>query len=80
MTTSVRAHPGLPPGDLVSYLAERSIFISGGLGELAGKIFRIGHMGRSIELTEVELLLGEIGNALRDAGVAVPEGANLQNI
>lgn len=80
VTTSVRAHPELPPAELISYLAERSVFISGGLGDLAGKIFRIGHMGRSIERAEVELLLGEIENALRDAGVAVPEGANLQNI
>jgi alanine-glyoxylate transaminase/serine-glyoxylate transaminase/serine-pyruvate transaminase len=80
VTTAVRTHAELPAAALVSYLVERSIFISGGLDDLAGKIFRIGHMGRSIERAEVELLLGEIENALRDAGVAVPEGANLQNI
>lgn len=80
VTTAVRAHPELPPAALESYLVERSIYISGGLGDLAGKIFRIGHMGRAIERAEVELLLDEIENALRDAGVAVPEGANLQSI
>jgi alanine-glyoxylate transaminase/serine-glyoxylate transaminase/serine-pyruvate transaminase len=73
VTTSVHAHPDLPPADLVSYLVERSIFISGGLADLTGKIFRIGHMGTAIERGEVELLLGEIENALRHAGVAVPE-------
>ncbi|MGD8328762.1 MAG: alanine--glyoxylate aminotransferase family protein [Acidobacteriota bacterium] len=80
VTTSVHGHPQLPPGDLIKYLRERSIYISGGLDDLAGKIFRIGHMGRSIDRSEVELLLGEIGNALRDAGVTVPEGEALHDI
>lgn len=65
VTTAVHAHPELPPADLVKYLAERSIFISGGLDELSGKIFRIGHMGRAIDRAEIELLLGEIESALR---------------
>ncbi len=80
VTTSVYAHPGLPAGDLIRFLVERSIFISGGLDDLAGKIFRIGHMGSSIERAEVDLLLAEIENALRHVGVTVPEGAGLQNI
>lgn len=80
VTTAVHGHPQLPPGKLVAELAQRSIYISGGLDRLKGKIFRIGHMGRSIERAEVELLLGAIESALRNAGVAVPEGADLQNI
>jgi len=80
VTTSVHAHPDLPPGDLVSYLVERSIFISGGLADLTGKIFRIGHMGTAIDRGEVELLLGEIENALRHADVAVPEGGDRARI
>ncbi len=80
VTTSVHAHPDLPPADLVSYLVERSIFISGGLADLTGKIFRIGHMGTAIDRGEVELLLGEIENALRHAGVAVPEGGDRARI
>jgi aspartate aminotransferase-like enzyme len=78
-TTSVRSHEDMPAADLVRLLAERSIFISGGIDELAGKIFRIGHMGTSIERSEVDLLLREIENALRHAGVAVPEGAEVGN-
>lgn len=31
--------------DLSSEMAQRNIVIAGGLGELAGKIFRVGHMG-----------------------------------
>jgi len=80
VTTSVHAHPDLPPADLVSYLVERSIFISGGLADLVGKIFRIGHMGTAIDRGEVELLLGEIENALRHAGVTVPEGGDRARI
>ncbi len=79
-TTSVLAHSEIPVADLVGYLRDRGVFISGGLSDLAGKIFRIGHMGRSIERAEVDLLLGEIENALRHAGVALPEGASLENI
>jgi alanine-glyoxylate transaminase/serine-glyoxylate transaminase/serine-pyruvate transaminase len=80
VTTSVHAHPELPPADLISYLVERRIFISGGLSDLAGLMFRIGHMGRSIERAEVELLLTEIENAMRHAGLAVPQAAEPQSI
>ena len=76
VTTSVKAHPELPPGDLIPYLVEHhSIYISGGLADLAGKIFRVGHMGTAIERSEVELLLGAIEGALREAGVAVHDAA-----
>jgi aspartate aminotransferase-like enzyme len=62
------------------FLMDRSIFISGGLADLAGRIFRIGHMGRSIERSEVELLLGAIEDALRDAGISVPDRSSLESI
>ena len=52
---------------------------AGGLGDLAGKIFRIGHMGRSIEPAEVQLLLDAIEESLRVSGTAVPQGADLEN-
>ena len=80
VTTAAYAHPELPVVEMQRFLMERLIFISGGLDDLAGRIFRIGHMGRSIERTEVELLLGTIEEALRDAGVAVPERVDLESI
>ena len=80
VTTSVHAHRELPVADMQRFLMERLIFVSGGLDTLSGKIFRIGHMGRSIERGEVELLLEGIEDALRDAGVAVPERVDLENI
>ena len=80
VTTAAYAHPELPVAEMQRFLMERLIFISSGLDDLAGRIFRIGHMGRSIERTEVELLLGTIEEALRDAGVAVPERVDLESI
>ena len=81
VTTAVNAHPELPVSDLQRYLRdEHRIYISGGLDTLAGQIFRIGHMGTSIERNEVDLLLRATEDALRHAGLALPEGADLADI
>lgn len=81
VTTSVESHPELETSELQSQLvADHNIFISGGLADLAGKIFRIGHMGSSIERDEVDLLLRAIEEIMRRAGVSLPEGANLEGI
>lgn len=70
ITTSVKGHPQMPPAELIATLRDRyGIFISGGLDALRGKIFRIGHMGRSIEPEEVELLLGAIRELLTERGI-----------
>lgn len=81
ITTSVRAHERLPAADLAAYLVQtHDIHISGGLGPLAGVIFRVGHMGLAIEREEVELVLHATEEALRLAGVEVSEGAGLEGI
>jgi len=49
ITTAVYPHPDLPAGEMIVALREQhQIYISGGLGDLSGKIFRVGHMGRAI--------------------------------
>src|SRR5438093_12107916 len=52
---------GLPGMDLADYMAwllrEHRIRIGGGLGELSGKIFRIGHMGRAAEPDAIDRYL-----------------------
>lgn len=79
ITTSVRAHPEMPVGDLQKALRERhGIYISGGLDDLHGVIFRVGHMGLSIEASEVERLLAAVEDCLRRAGVTVTEPAALE--
>ena len=57
---------------LIAYLKEHhNILIAGGLDELAGKIFRVGHMGPTAHPHNVLPLLFGIEEALRDAGVAI---------
>lgn len=78
LTTAVNAHPELPAGDLVTELRQQhGIYISGGLDELAGRIFRIGHMGRAIEESETALLLEAIEGSLRARDLLQREGAGV---
>jgi aspartate aminotransferase-like enzyme len=64
VVTAVRSPEGTSSKDLVSRVRDNHrILISGGQGDLAGKIFRIGHMGccqldgllRTLEATSLEL-------------------------
>ena len=46
--TGVLPGKGFAANDLVQWLAaERGIFVGGGIGEMAGKIFRVGHLGKA---------------------------------
>ena len=74
--------PRLPQGvddaRVRNYLLEqRSIEIAGGFGPLAGKVFRIGHLGECNELTllgalsGVEMGLAKAGVPHRSGGVEV---------
>jgi len=47
-------------------LSRFDIMVSGGLGELEGKIIRIGHMGTSATFAKVDLTLEAIGAILKD--------------
>ena len=65
ITTAVYPHPDLPVGEMIIELREQhGIYIAGGLADLSGKIFRIGHMGRAIEKEETDLLLDAIAGLL----------------
>ncbi len=81
ITTSVKAHPAVPADELLGYLLKtHNIHLSGGIGPMHGKIFRVGHMGRAIERDEVELLLHAIEEGLRLQGAEIPLGASLEGI
>ena len=58
-------------------LAEHGIEIAGGLGDLAGTIFRIGCMGHGCRPGNVLLLLAALGNALQQEGARVDVAAGL---
>jgi len=52
-------------------MRNHSIEIAGGLGPLAGKVFRIGTMGYGSTAENVKLLLGTLEEALREQGYAL---------
>jgi alanine-glyoxylate transaminase/serine-glyoxylate transaminase/serine-pyruvate transaminase len=56
-------------------LADYSLEIGAGLGDLAGKVWRIGLMGYSSRPENVLLCLGALGAVLNDAGVRADTGA-----
>ncbi len=67
ITTAVLAREDIPVAEMIETLRHRyGIYISGGIDELAGKIFRIGHMGRSIEPQETDRLLRAFDDVVCD--------------
>jgi alanine-glyoxylate transaminase/serine-glyoxylate transaminase/serine-pyruvate transaminase len=58
-------------------LAEHGIEIAGGLGDLAGRIFRIGCMGYGCRAGNVLELLSALGESLRHEGADIDAGAGL---
>ncbi|MFQ5663402.1 MAG: pyridoxal-phosphate-dependent aminotransferase family protein [Terriglobia bacterium] len=58
-------------------LEEFNIEIAGGLGELKGRIWRIGLMGTSCTENNVLLLLGALGKILREEGFKLAPGAGV---
>jgi aspartate aminotransferase-like enzyme len=75
--TAVHLPHGISDADLSRRLRDGySVEIGGGLGELKGRIFRIGHMG-SISILDAFTVMGAVASALRDLGAAVLSGIAL---
>jgi len=74
--TAVKVPAGLSYDELAATLrTDYGVTIGGGLGRLAGQIFRIGHMG-ALHNTDVFAILGALEAALHGLGVEVgPSGA-----
>ncbi|MHC1783859.1 MAG: alanine--glyoxylate aminotransferase family protein [Anaerolineaceae bacterium] len=78
VVTGVKARPEFEISELVKYLAEeRSMAIGGGLGALAGKIFRVGHLGKAAERPYLLDFLFAVDEFLRLRGLEPPAGAIL---
>jgi alanine-glyoxylate transaminase/serine-glyoxylate transaminase/serine-pyruvate transaminase len=58
-------------------LNDFNIEISGGLGELKGKIWRVGLMGYSSQRANVLLFLGALEKVLLDLGMKIPASAGI---
>lgn len=66
--TAVEAPAGLDPGKLLAILRdEHDIVLAGGQRELAGKIFRIGHLGWVSE-ADIDAVIDRLRKALPAAG------------
>ena len=78
IATAVKGRPEFEVGALMAYLArEHGILVSGGLGPLAGKIFRVGHMGKASTQPYLELFLCAVEAFLHKEGVQIPVGVEL---
>jgi aspartate aminotransferase-like enzyme len=70
--TAVKAPEGIKSEEIVKRLREKyGIVIGGGQGPLAGKIFRIGHMG-AISRMDLLATFGGLTAVLRELGYALP--------
>lgn len=78
MLNSVRIPDGVDDKTARGFLlSEYGIEIGGGLGPMAGKVWRIGLMGETCQKRNVLLVLGAIEGALRAQGVSVAAGAGV---
>lgn len=76
--TTVRVPDGVDEAAVRGELmARHGIEIAGGLGELAGRVWRVGLMGASCTGRNVLLLLGAMEQALQSQGAKVEVGAGV---
>ncbi len=75
--TAVRTPPGVDSNELLKHARERyGLSLGGGIGELNGQAFRIGHLGSLNEL-EVLATIGGIELAFAETGIDVKPGSGL---
>lgn len=73
LITAMRGLPGMDIADFRRYLAnDWQIMISGGLDDLKGKIFRVGHIGRAASPEYTEAFLQGVEAYLRLKGLNGP--------
>ncbi|MGA2532741.1 MAG: alanine--glyoxylate aminotransferase family protein [Candidatus Aminicenantales bacterium] len=81
VVTAVRARPEFEVAELIKWLAdERGIALGGGLGELAGRIFRVGHLGKAASRDWLTDFLFAVEEFLRGREISVPVGASLTDL
>ena len=76
--TTVKVPDGVDEAKVSAHLMQQhGIEIVGGLGPLAGKVWRVGLMGASCQPRHVILLLAAMEAALKAQGASVPAGAGV---
>jgi len=78
IVTAVKARREFEVAELSMWLEnERGLVVGGALGELAGKMFRVGHLGKAATREYLLDFLVAVEEFLRYKGVRVPLGATL---
>jgi pyridoxamine---pyruvate transaminase len=76
--TAVRVPARASAEAIVETMRSRyGVMISGGYGDLSGKLFRLGHMGSSAHPTALFAQLGVLERSLLDLGLAINAGAGV---
>jgi pyridoxamine--pyruvate transaminase len=76
--TTVKTPEGVEAAALIHHLRGRyGVGISGGYKDLAGKTFRLGHLGRSAHPAALAAMLALLERSLLDLGMRVPPGAGV---
>ncbi len=69
-TLSVMSYPpGVEDAAFRSTLADNGVIVAGGLGEVAGRVFRMGHMG-NLSFSQVEFAVAALEDTLSSLGHA----------
>lgn len=76
--TAVHIPAGLSDEQLRGHMRKRyGVMISGGYGELAGQLFRLGHMGKVAHPSYLAAQLAVLERSLADLGMAIEFGAGV---
>jgi alanine-glyoxylate transaminase / serine-glyoxylate transaminase / serine-pyruvate transaminase len=73
----VNYFPGLEDKKFRSLLYENGVVIAGGLAEMAGKVFRLGHMG-NLSPAQILFALGALEKTLSSLGISFEAGAGVR--
>jgi alanine-glyoxylate transaminase / serine-glyoxylate transaminase / serine-pyruvate transaminase len=81
IVTGVKARQEFEVSEFSQWLIDqRNIAIGGGLGELSGKIFRVGHLGKAADREYLIDFLFSVEEYLRYKGFKLPIGASLAGL
>jgi alanine-glyoxylate transaminase/serine-glyoxylate transaminase/serine-pyruvate transaminase len=76
LITGAKGRPDMSIAEMAQFLRDEcSIMIGGGIDELAGKIFRVGHMGKAISSEYVEAFLAGVRGFLQQKGLKAGQSA-----
>jgi pyridoxamine--pyruvate transaminase len=77
--TAIRVPEGISRAGALAHIRERyGVMLSGGYGELADRLFRIGHMGPAADSLNPVVGVAALGRGLKDLGADVHIGAGVE--